>query len=338
MKYKICVTGGAGFMGSWLVDELIKKGHEVVVIDDFSGGNFNNLPRKLTDKNINNISLNKEKHIVLETILEDVDIVYHLAAYAAEGQSVFSPISINDINITSMNKLMVAAINSDVKKFVFTSSMAVYGRQKAPFEESQPRMPVDPYGAAKAYCENMLEIFHDVYGMKYCIIRPHNVYGPRQNISDAYRNVIGIWMNRILRNKPPIIYGTGDQKRAFSYIEDITPPLAHAGLSRATTNQIINLGSDEVITINKACEMLLKVTNSNLEPIYEEARPNEVENAYCTTSKSADFLKYETDYPLIKGMEKMWLWAKTKGAMKPTYLLPLEISKNAPRIWLNREM
>ncbi|MGQ9595799.1 MAG: NAD-dependent epimerase/dehydratase family protein [Thermoproteota archaeon] len=274
----------------------------------------------------------------VEEVVKGVDIIFHLAAYAAEGQSFFSPISINDINITPMNNLLVAAVNNDVKRFVFTSSMAVYGDQIPPFSEGMPRKPVDPYGAAKTYCETMLEIFARTYDFEYVIIRPHNVYGPRQNIADPFRNVLGIWINRILRGKPPIIYGDGNQTRAFSYVEDVMPAIANAGFFKRATNHIINVGSEEIVTINEACRTVLETMGSNLEPRYEGERPGEVKHAYCTVEKSIELLDYRTRYRLREGVAKMVEWAKQMGPQEPSYRLPLEITKRAPRVWVKRSM
>jgi UDP-glucose 4-epimerase len=327
---KIMVTGGAGFMGSWLVDELLNRGHSVVSVDDLSGGFLSNVNKNCKFVKMDLRDREKVQKIVRD---EDIEIIYHIAAYAAEGQSIFSPIEINDINITPMNNLLVATVNCDVKKFVFTSSMAVYGNQKPPFDEDMPRMPEDPYGCGKAYCERMLEIFSEVYGFDYTILRPHNVYGPRQNISDPYRNVLGIWINRIMRGKPPYIYGDGKQTRAFSYIEDATPAVANAGLYKKANGHIINVGSAEKVTINKACKIILKAMDSDLKPIYLERRPGEVKHAYCTTEKSEKLLGYRTKHRLEDGIKKMVEWAKKVGPQKPTYRLPLEITKKAPRVW-----
>jgi UDP-glucose 4-epimerase len=223
-----------------------------------------------------------------------------------------------------------------VKRFVFTSSMAVYGNQKPPFDESMKREPEDPYGCGKAYCERMLEIFAETYGFKYTIIRPHNVYGPRQNIYDPYRNVLGIWMNRVMRGKPPIIYGDGKQTRAFSYVEDVTPALANAGFFEEADRQIINLGSDEVVAINDACRIVLEVMKSKLKSEYADARPCEVKHAHCTIKKSQRILGYRTKHTLKSGLEKMAKWAVRAGPQKPTYRLPLEITKKAPKVWLDK--
>jgi UDP-glucose 4-epimerase len=327
----VVVTGGAGFMGSWLVDELIDRGHNVTTVDNLLGGYSKNV-----NKNCLFVKADLRKKAKVNVVVKKADLIFHLAAYAAEGQSFFSPISINDINITPMNNLLVAAVNNDVEKFVFTSSMAVYGNQSAPLSELMPRKPVDPYGASKAYCETMLEIFARTYGFPYVIIRPHNVYGPRQNIADAYRNVLGIWINRILRHKSPMIYGDGEQTRAFSYIEDVTPAIANAGFFDRAVGQIINVGSEEVTSINKACSIVLDVMSSDLKPIYVEARLGEVKNAYCTVEKSMKLLDYKGRYTLREGVARMVEWAKRVGPQDPTYTLSLEITKRAPRVWLDK--
>jgi UDP-glucose 4-epimerase len=327
---RVLVTGGAGFMGSWLVDELVRRGHNVVSVDDLSGGSIQNVNKK--SKFIKADVRHTEK---IEEIVRDekIDVIYHLAAYAAEGQSIFSPVQINDINIKPMNNLLVAAVNNDVKKFVFTSSMAVYGKQKPPFDETMATMPEDPYGCAKAYCERMLEIFSQIYDFNYTIIRPHNVYGPRQNISDPYRNVLGIWINSIMRSKPPYVYGDGNQTRAFSFVQDAIIAIANAGFFGQANREIINVGSEEVVTINEALKIVLETMNSKLKPIYVEERPGETKHAYCTVKKSEKLLDYRTTTRLREGIQKMVNWAREWGPQKPTYRIPLEIRKKAPRVW-----
>jgi UDP-glucose 4-epimerase len=327
----IVVTGGAGFIGSWLVDELIKRGHNVISVDDLSGGHKRNINKDCTF-----VKIDLRNKVKVNTVVKNTDMIFHLAAYAAEGQSFFSPIAINDINIKPMNNLLVAAVNNNVDRFVFTSSMAVYGEQSPPFSEEMQRKPVDPYGAGKAYCETMLEIFAKTYGFKYVIIRPHNVYGQRQNIADPYRNVLGIWMNGILRNKPPIIYGDGEQTRAFSYIEDVAPAIANAGFFDATNSQMINVGSEEVISVKKACSIVLEAMGSDLKPIHMEDRPGEVKHAYCTVEKSMKLLNYKTRHSIKEGVARMAEWAKQIGPQEPTYVLPLEITKRVPKAWLKR--
>lgn len=329
----ILVTGGAGFIGSWLVDELVNRGHQVISVDNLLGGNESNVN---PDSKFVKADLRRQNEV--KPLVKGVDIIFHLAAYAAEGQSIFSPVAINEINIAPMNHLLVEAVNNDVDRFIFTSSMAAYGNQRPPFNEKLPLRPEDPYGAAKVYCENMLEIFGKTYGFEYVILRPHNVYGPRQNIADPFRNVLGIWINRVLRDKPPIIYGDGTQTRAFSFIEDITPAIANAGFYEKAGGEAINIGSDEVTSIGKACKLLLGTMESPMEPMHVDSRPGEVKHAYSTVQKSIDLLDYHTKHTLKEGLPKMVDWARAYGPQEPTYKLPLEITKKAPRVWIEKQM
>jgi UDP-glucose 4-epimerase len=330
---KVLVTGGAGFMGSWLVDNLVDSGHEVISADNLLGGKEENV-----NPDCEFVKADLVRRQEVGPLVKGVDLIFHLAAYAAEGQSIFSPISINEINLVPMNNLLVEAVNNDVQRFLFTSSMAVYGDQRPPFDEKLPRKPEDPYGAAKTYCETVLEIFSQIHNFEHVIIRPHNVYGPRQNIADPYRNVLGIWINRIMRGKPPIIYGDGKQSRAFSYIDDVTPAIANAGFSPKAKGQIINVGNDHPTAVGKACKLLLEVMGSDFKPQYEKARAGEVKHAYCTVNKSIKLLGYKTQHSLKDGLEKMVEWARSVGPQEPTYTLPLEITKGAPRVWVDRAM
>jgi UDP-glucose 4-epimerase len=329
----ILVTGGAGFIGSWLVDELVRRGHQVISADNLLGGKERNI-----NPDCKFVKADLRRRNEVSSVVKGVEIIFHLAAYAAEGQSIFSPISINEINIAPMNNLLVEAVNNEVERFVFTSSMAVYGNQTPPFNEDLPRRPEDPYGAAKSYCETVLEIFARTYDFEYVILRPHNVYGPRQNVADPYRNVLGIWINRIMRGKPPLIYGDGEQTRAFSYIEDVSAPIANSGFFDEARGQTINIGSNEITRVKDACKIVLELTGSNLTPQYENTRPAEVKHAYSTVDKSMKVLGYKTNHTLREGLVRMIEWARKLGPEEPTYTFPLEITKKAPRVWVEKLM
>lgn len=327
------VTGGAGFMGSHLVDWLVDEGHEVLVIDNLSRGKEE--------------YVNKKAHFIRADLRQmrkwdvgKVDIIYHLAAHAAEGQSVFTPKFTFDVNVGGFLNLFTEAINQRVETFVFTSSMAVFGNQpELPMRESQPRQPEDPYGVTKAAIERLLEIYSQVYNYNYVIIRPHNVYGPRQSLSNPYRNVIGIWMNRIMQGKPPIIYGDGQQTRAFTYIDDCTPYLAKAAFTKKVYGEIINIGSEDVVSINEACRLVLEKMDSDLKPIYRPARPLEVKHAYCSSEKARRILGYHTSTNLERGIEKMAEWAKSQGPQPFNYVAEqFEIVRKVPNVWRLKEL
>jgi len=326
---KILVTGGAGFIGSHMVDYLIDKGHDVTVLDDLSGGLEKNInPRA---KFVKGSIVNKK---IVEKTMKEKEIVYHLAAYAAEGLSHFIRRYNYMNNLIGSINLINAAIKNKVKCFVFTSSMAVYGSANPPFDESITPHPEDPYGAAKYAVEIDLKMAHEMFGLNYVIIRPHNVYGERQFLGDPYRNVIGIWMNRIMQGKEPLIYGDGKQTRAFSYISDLVPCLAESAFIEKARSEIINLGAGKSYTLNQLAEEIKKAMVSNLEAVHVEAR-KEVKHAYSTIDKSERILGFKDTISLQDGLARMAKWAKSVGPMQPIVWEGYELEENLPEFWVN---
>src|SRR3989344_2433709 len=335
-QLKILVTGSAGFMGSHLVDNLLISGYKVYGIDDLSGGYINNVSMlaKQTFYKINLRNKNKISEFINTT---KPQIIYHLAASAREGLSQFAPIEHTENNYNAYLNLLVPAINNRVKRVVLCSSMAVYGEQKPPFDENMSRKPVDIYGVAKSAMEEATEILADVYNFEYVILRPHNVYGPRQNMADPYRNVVAIFINSLLKNKPFYIYGNGEQKRAFSYIDDITPSIAKSGFLEKANKQIINIGPEKEYTINQLANVILKTLGSNIKPIHLADRPREVKEAFCSAQKAREILGFQDKTSLTAGVEKMVEWAKAVGYTKPKYLKDLELeSEQTPKTWSNK--
>jgi UDP-glucose 4-epimerase len=326
-KRKILVTGGAGFIGSHLVDYLINEGHEVIVIDDLSGGLKENVNPKA--KFIVGSICDKK---LVDEAMKGVNVVYHLAAYAAEGLSHFIRRYNYMNNVIGSINLIDAAINNKVECFLFTSSMAIYGTGNPPFDEEDLPSPEDPYGIAKFTIEQDLKIAHEMFGLNYVIIRPHNVYGERQYLGDPYRNVIGIFMNRIMQGKAPLIYGDGNQTRAFSYIGEIAPCIARAPFIEAAKNQIINLGAAKAYTINELVDEVLKAMDSDIKPEYTPPR-FEVKHAYSTTEKSEIILGYQDKTSLQEGLKKMAKWAKKVGAMNPIVWEDYEVTEKLPEFW-----
>src|SRR3989344_4645831 len=253
----VVVTGAAGFIGSHISQFLAKAGHFVVAIDDLSLGKKDNLPK---DKNIQFIKCDLTQSEPTAKIIDTYkpQLIYHLAAWAHEGLSQFLPITITQTNYNAFLNLIVPAVNNKLEKIVVFSSMSVYGNQTPPFDENMPRKPVDIYGIAKTAMENATEVLAGVYKFNYVIVRPHNVYGPRQSMIDPYRNVVAIFINRLLNKKPFYIYGSGMQKRAFTYIDDLTPYVIKAGLDGRVKNQIYNIGPRQEYTINDLAKIILK--------------------------------------------------------------------------------
>lgn len=335
-RKKILVTGGAGFMGSHLTDYLIEQGHKVFALDNLSRGR-----REYVNPKAQFILGDLRSRKVCVKAVENVEIIYHLAAHAAEGQSVFTPIYTSKTNLIGFLNLLTAAINKGIETFVFTSSMSVYGVQaELPMVEEHPRQPEDPYGMAKAACEKLLEIYGELFDFNYVILRPHNVYGERQIMNNPYRNVVAIFMNRIMQGKSPIIYGDGEQKRAFTYISDCVPYIAKSAFIDEAYCEIINIGSEEVVTINKLAEIVLEKMGSDLEPIKFPPRPQEIKFAYCSSAKARRLLGYETSTPLEVGIERMAKWAKEQGPQPFKYWnwKKFEIKKKVPEVWKKKKM
>lgn len=331
----ILVTGSAGFMGSHIVDALINKGYtEVYGVDDLSCGNIENVSEDAEQFFYQgDISISS----VAEDLVYDVkpDIIFHLAANAREGASFFQPLNIVQRNYLAYMNILEPAIKYRVDKVILFSSMAAYGNQKCPFSEDIPLKPVDIYGANKAIMEHSTEILSNVHDFRYTILRPHNVYGIRQSLRDKYRNVIGIFMNRIMRKEPLYIYGDGEQERAFSYIEDSLPCYINC-IKNNTDGEIINIGGKRKTTINSIKRIVCNAMgrNPDLYPTeYLPDRPNEVKQAFCTFYKSEKMLGYKENTGIIDGIKKMAEWALKMGHQEWSEdKLPLWNEK-APIIW-----
>jgi UDP-glucose 4-epimerase len=323
------VTGGAGFMGSHLAAHLVQSGHNVVVLDDLSGGFVDNLP-----EGARFIQGSVTDHEVIERLFEQhsVDFVYHLAAYAAEGLSHFIKRFNYTNNVIGSVNLINAAVNNDVKCFVFTSSIAVYGNGQVPMMEEMTPRPEDSYGIAKAAVEQELKISHDMFGLSYVIFRPHNVYGPKQNIGDRYRNVVGIFMNQLLRGEAMTIFGDGTQQRAFTYIDDVAPIIADSVNVSAARNQIFNVGADEAYTVNELAECVADAMGEKCRIKYLDPR-NEVKVAFSDHSKAEQVFGTGIKVPLSEGLRTMAAWVKQNGMRESNVFDNIEIPKNMPRSW-----
>ena len=304
---KVLITGVAGLLGSRLADYIIENvpNAEVVGIDDLSGGYKENVNPKVTFWEMNLVD-----HPI-ENCFENhkFDYVFHLAAYAAEGLSPFIRQYNYENNLVATARVVNQCIKHNVKRLIFTSTLAVYGHGEGGiFDENQQQAPIDPYGVAKYGCEMDIQIAGEQHGLDWCIIRPHNVYGRNQNIWDKYRNVLGIWMYQHLNGLPMTIFGDGEQTRAFSCIDDIVEPLWKSAILPEASKEIINLGGVEEWTVNKACEALRNVIGGG-EVVYKEGR-HEVKHAIPTWQKSIDILGFQHKTNFEDGLKDMWEWAQ----------------------------
>ncbi|WP_115868836.1 NAD-dependent epimerase/dehydratase family protein [Marinoscillum furvescens] len=326
---KSLITGGAGFIGSHVARHCLEAGHEVLVLDDLSGGFEDHIPEGATF-----IKGSITDHKLLADLFNQYkfDYVYHLAAYAAEGLSHFIRRFNYTNNLIGSVNLINEAVKHKVKCFAFTSSIAVYGPGQVPMREDMTPLPEDPYGVAKYAVELDLKAAHEMFGLNYVVFRPHNVYGENQNIGDKYRNVIGIFMNQIMQDKPLTIFGDGTQTRAFSYIDDVAIPIARSVSMPEAYNQVFNIGADTPYTVKELAEVVGKHFGASPKINYLAAR-KEVQHAYSDHSKAHEVFGTEDSVSLDAGIQKMASWAEKVGARKSQEFEQVEVRENMPEGW-----
>lgn len=329
-KTHVLVTGGAGFIGSHVADALLRRGHRVTVVDDLSGGFADNVP---DGAEFVNASVTDHAEVDRLFSRAGFDYVYHLAAYAAEGLSHFIKRFNYTNNVIGSVNLINASVNNGVRGFVFTSSIAVYGRiPPVPMSEDATPEPEDSYGIAKHAVERELAASQSMFGLDYIIFRPHNVYGPRQNIADRYRNVVGIFMNQILQDQPMTIFGDGTQTRAFSYIDDVAPLMAEAIDHKAAWNEVFNIGADDPWSLNALADRVAAAMGVAPRVVHLEAR-HEVHTAHSSHEKIRRFFGARPTTRLEDGLVAMAEWVRRQGARSGTAFEGIEITKNLPPSW-----
>ncbi len=330
---KSLVTGGAGFIGAHVVKELLSMGHSVVVLDDLSGGFEDNV-----DSRAAFVKGSITDHVLIEKLFREhkFDYVYHLAAYAAEGLSHFiKRFNYNNNLIGSIN-LINESVKNKVKCFVFTSSIAVYGKGQLPLREEMVPIPEDPYGIAKLAVEMDLKTTHEMFELNYIIFRPHNVYGEYQNIGDRYRNVVGIFMNQLLKGESLTVFGDGKQTRAFSYIKDVAPAIAKSVEIKEAYNEVFNIGADKDYTVNELATSVMKAMGITGKLRHLPPR-NEVLHAYSDHSKMRKFFGINEKYiSLDEGLKHMAEWVGKVGSRSSSRFKNIEIEEKLPPSWLEK--
>ncbi len=329
-KEAVLVTGGAGFIGSHVARHLVERGYGVVVVDDLSGGFVENVPAGAEF-----VAGDAGDAGLIEGLFERHRFrhVFHLAAYAAEGLSHFIRGFNYRNNLLASVTLINAAVRHRAATFVFTSSIAVYGRNQLPMSEDLVPAPEDPYGIAKYAVELDLRAAHEMFGLNWVVFRPHNVYGINQNLGDPYRNVIGIFMNQIMQGKPLTIFGDGTQTRAFSHIDDVAPVIARSIEVPAAAGKVFNVGADQPVSVGDLARAVMRAMGKEVPVTHLPAR-NEVVHAYAAHARVREvFPETGAPVPLERGLAEMAAWAWKAGARQGKPFAGVEVECNLPPSW-----
>lgn len=331
---KALITGIAGFVGSHLARECQRWGWQVTGIDSMIGGDARNVPKGVIWR-----QTDCAHSSTWEDLIRDTDVVFHCAATAYEGLSVFSPELVYENTLMASVSVARASVAANVRRLVFCSSMSRYGSQPTPYTEDMPVRPQDPYACAKVGAEEAIRSICGLHGVEYVIAVPHNIYGPGQRYWDPFRNVAAIMVNRVLLGRPPVIYGDGSQRRCLSYISDVIDPLM-ALATRDVAGEVFNIGPDDPgVTITTLARLVLKATESSLEPVHFPPRPAEVHTATCSAAKARRVLGYRPEVPLEDGLAHLVEWVQAMGPRPFDYHLPIELpGPCVPRTWADQLM
>lgn len=332
---RVFVSGIAGFLGSYLAEALVARGAEVVGIDNMIGGYVDNVPQGAEWHRVDCNDLPR-----VRDVMRGCDVVYHCAALAYEGFSVFSPHLVTQGVVTASTGVFSAAIANKARRVVNLSSMARYGTNEVPFVETMIPRPQDPYGIGKLCAEQILECLAKLHGFEHVTAVPHNIIGPRQKYDDVYRNVVSIFIHRMLKGQQPIIYGDGAQVRCFSDVADVVEPLLRLGELPDVVGEVINVGPDHGdVTILELAKRIARLLDFDLQPIFLPGRPAEVQVATCSADKARRLLGYEPKTNLDDTLYRMITWIRDRGVGEFEYHLPLEFTTDkTPRTWTERIM
>lgn len=323
------VTGAAGFIGSHVADACLDLGFEVVGVDNLSGGFIENLS---PDVEFRQGDLNDGAFMESLFATQRFDYVYHLAAYAAEGLSHFIRVFNYQTNLVASMRLINEAVKHNIGCLVFASSIAVYGANQTPMTEELTPAPEDPYGISKFAVELDLASAARMFGLPYVIFRPHNVYGERQNLSDRYRNVIGIFMNQVMQGEPMPIFGDGQQTRAFSHVEDVAPVMARSVLLQPALGEVFNIGADQAVTVDALAGEIAAAFGVERSVTHLPPRM-EVVHAFASHAKVHRVFGDHPTVELREGIGRMAAWARERGPMRAATFGDIELTDGLPPSW-----
>lgn len=297
---RVVVTGGAGFIGSYLAQELAKE-NRVIILDDFSSGKTENISELFGMPNVKVIRGTILNLPLLHELFDGIDYVFHLAADANVFESVKDPLKTNEVNITGTLNVLIAARDSKAKKMVYASSSAVYGNAPTPNKETMIPNPTSPYALTKLAGEYYCQLFSQIYGLPTVSLRYFNVYGPKQDANSDYAAVIPKFIHRILTNQPPIIFGDGEQTRDFIFVEDVVKASISAA-EQDVNGEAINIACGKNISVNKLADKLIAVLGKELKPSYTEPQPGDIKYSVADISKCQELLGFKPKWGLEEGL------------------------------------
>jgi len=330
---RVLISGVAGLLGSHLADAFLADGWEVVGVDNLIGGYLDNVPAGVAFHRADCNDLAR-----MSAVMDGVDVVYHCAATAYEGLSVFSPHLVTQNVVTATTGIMTAAVANRVRRFVFCSSMARYGTNAVPFTEDLEPRPQDPYGIGKLAAEMLVRNLAETHGVEWVVAVPHNIIGPRQKYDDPYRNVAAIFVNLLLQGRPVVLYGDGSNRRCFSFVSDVVAPMRRMASDPACAGEVINVGpDDEFVSVLELATLVAKLMNVELRCEHLPARPREVHLANCSAAKARALLGYRPRVSLEEGLREMIAWIRARGPRPFQHYVELEIrGDTVPTTWLPR--
>ena len=311
---KAVVTGGAGFIGSHLAEELVNEGYQVVILDDLSTGKIANIETLLKRNGVEFIQGSITDYPLLQKLCDGVAYVFHQAAYNSIAGSIADPLPAYEINIGGTLKVLMAARDCGISKVIFASSASVYGNtDRTPQNEDMPTNPLSPYAVTKLTGEHYGTIFHQIYRLSTICLRYFNVYGPRQEANSQYAAVIPAFIQRVSQNLPPVIFGDGERSRDFVFVKDVVRANILAAQSNA--EGVYNIGSGHGITINRLVTTILQLTSKNLKSVHEDAKPGEVARSLASIERAGNF-GYKPQWSLKDGLAETIAYFQNTGKKK----------------------